>query len=258
MQIDAPFVWNAIGDLGLGAALDNAERPSRVAAANVSTPDVSEAKTEAPPEIPWSAIDTQCGATLPAGLTEFPAESDSPASPVERSGMQRWLAGAAAAFLVVSASVGAVAWYTGAETDEGQAVTVLVPPPPAPKPSEPVVAPPRVEALPAPAAQATQTVQPAPAGRAAAPAAAVPSARRGYSILVASFENRERAERLVEELTNAGFGAHAVERNGGAAQERFTLVRVTGYTSALDVQRDLQRIRELPGGYSDARVVEQQ
>jgi cell division septation protein DedD len=78
----------------------------------------------------------------------------------------------------------------------------------------------------------------------------------GYSILVASFENRQRAERLVEELTNAGYGAHAVERDGGAAYGRLTQVKVSGYTSAIDVQRDLQRIRELPGGYSDARIVE--
>jgi hypothetical protein len=34
-------------------------------------------------------------------------------------------------------------------------------------------------------------------------------------------------------------------------------VNVEGYTSVIDVQRDLQRIRELPGGYGDARIVEQ-
>jgi hypothetical protein len=33
-------------------------------------------------------------------------------------------------------------------------------------------------------------------------------------------------------------------------------VTIGGYTSAIDVQRDLQRIRELPG-YADARIVEQ-
>jgi hypothetical protein len=35
------------------------------------------------------------------------------------------------------------------------------------------------------------------------------------------------------------------------------LVQISGYASAIDVQRDLQRVRALPGGYSDARVVEQ-
>jgi hypothetical protein len=33
-------------------------------------------------------------------------------------------------------------------------------------------------------------------------------------------------------------------------------VNVGGYTSAIEVQRDFQRIRELPGGYTDARIVE--
>jgi hypothetical protein len=48
-----------------------------------------------------------------------------------------------------------------------------------------------------------------------------------------------------------------VQRTGGAVNGRFTLVRVGGYASVADVQRDLQRIRELPGGYGDARIVEQ-
>ena len=97
-------------------------------------------------------------------------------------------------------------------------------------------------------APAVQSVQPAQADRAVGATAAVPAARRGYSILVASFENRGRAERSVEELTNAGFGAHAVERDGGQRTARFTLVRVTGYTSALDVQRDLAADPRAAGG----------
>ena len=112
--------------------------------------------------------------------------------------------------------------------------------------------PPRVD--PAVAQAATVPAQ-ATRSKSAAPAPApVGPERHGYSILVASFENRERAERLVEELTNAGFAAKAV---GGVANGRFTLVRVVGYTAASNVQRDLQRIRALPGGYGDARIVEQ-
>jgi len=57
-------------------------------------------------------------------------------------------------------------------------------------------------------------------------------------------------------LTDAGYGARAVERDGGPGRGRFVQVQVNGYTSPDDVQRDLQRIRELPGGYSDATVVE--
>jgi hypothetical protein len=86
--------------------------------------------------------------------------------------------------------------------------------------------------------------------------AAVAAARGSYTILVASFKRAETADRAVEELTNTGFGARAVERDGGAQRGRFVVVMVSGYTSAIDVHRDLQQIRALPGGYTDARIVE--
>jgi len=76
----------------------------------------------------------------------------------------------------------------------------------------------------------------------------------GYSIVVESFEQQSRADRLVEELIAAGYAAHAEEREGGP-NGRILQVTISGYTSATDVQRDLERIRELPG-YSDARIVE--
>jgi hypothetical protein len=47
-----------------------------------------------------------------------------------------------------------------------------------------------------------------------------------------------------------------VEIDGGAARGRFVQVRIGGYTSGADVQRALQQIRELPGGYGDARIIE--
>ena len=259
MQIDAPFVWSAIEDLGLSIAVGNQDPPARSVAATASRPPaIPEAPAQPAEEIPWSTIDTQCEAASPIGLAEFPAEANAPAFQgvaVGRSGMgQRWVAGAAAIVLAVSASVGAVGWYAGAQSLEDQAVAALVPPPPAPVFSQPVSVPPRVEPLSPPA---LQSVQPAQADSTVRAAAVVPAARGGYSILVASFERRDRAERLVEELTTAGYRARAVDLDGGAAHGRLTLVRVSGYTSAIDVQRDLQRIRELPGGYSDARIVEQ-
>jgi hypothetical protein len=96
---------------------------------------------------------------------------------------------------------------------------------------------------------------PAPAPPRAA-AAAVPGAPGTFTILVASFKSTQTAARVVDELTNAGFGARAVERDFGAARGRYMVVMVSGYMSAIDVQRDLQRIRALPGGYADARIVE--
>lgn len=79
-----------------------------------------------------------------------------------------------------------------------------------------------------------------------------------YTIVVASFTSQERAERLVEELINAGYRARAVERDWGPPRGRLVQVNVGGYASAVDVQRDLQQIRDLPGGYRDARIVERQ
>ena len=76
--------------------------------------------------------------------------------------------------------------------------------------------------------------------------------------MVASFTSQARAERLVEELTNAGYRAQAVERDWGPPRGRLLQVNVGGYTSAIEVQRDLQQIRELPGGYRDARIVERE
>jgi hypothetical protein len=60
----------------------------------------------------------------------------------------------------------------------------------------------------------------------------------------------------VEELTSEGYRAHALERDWGAPRGRLVQVNVGGYASEIDVHRDLERLRELPGGYSDARIVE--
>jgi cell division septation protein DedD len=78
----------------------------------------------------------------------------------------------------------------------------------------------------------------------------------GYEIVVATFASRARAERLVEELTSEGYRAHALERDWGAPRGRLVQVNVGGYASEIDLYRDLERLRGLPGGYSDARIVE--
>ena len=68
----------------------------------------------------------------------------------------------------------------------------------------------------------------------------------------------ERAQRLVEELTSAGYRADVVEHDWGPPRGRLLQVNVGDYASATDVQRDLQQIRALPGGYQDARIIERQ
>jgi len=257
MQVDAPFVRAAIADLGLNAATGVEEQPSRRAAASSGEPlDMPEAPAKL--VIPmFETIDTPAETDSSRGLAQFHAEGDLPVSrgeSVERSGTRfRWLVGAAAALLALSAFGAPARWYAEGQAVDGPTIDALIPAAPPVALSEPVSGPPRVEPS---SSQALQSVQSAES-RSAAASVPVAAERRGYSILVASFQNRDRAERLIEELTSAGFDAKAVERDGGAAHGRLTLVRVSGYTSALDVQRDLQRIRELPGGYGDARIVEQ-
>jgi cell division septation protein DedD len=84
----------------------------------------------------------------------------------------------------------------------------------------------------------------------------VAAERHVYTILVAAFTSADRARRLVEELVSAGYAADAAEVDGGPTRGRFVQVKIGGYTSEPEVQRALQQIRELPGGYTDARIIE--
>jgi cell division septation protein DedD len=92
-------------------------------------------------------------------------------------------------------------------------------------------------------------------GASAIDGAAAAGAPENYIIQVASFEGRTRSGRLVEELTIAGFRAREVQLDLGPPRGRLWQVIVGGYSSALEVQRDLQRIREMPG-YKDARLLD--
>jgi hypothetical protein len=179
-------------------------------------------------------------------------ESSSEHTSIERSRSRfRWVAGAAAV-LTASASIGAPAWYSRAQVVDSQELAAMVPPRPAVTLPEPAVLP-----LPVEAPSLTSSLPQVPVS-AAVPTvrSAAPKSHSGYSIVVASFQNRDRAERLVSELVNAGYGARTVDRDGGPAG-RLVQVQISGYTSAIVVQRDLQRIRELPGGYGDARIIGQ-
>jgi len=84
---------------------------------------------------------------------------------------------------------------------------------------------------------------------------ATASEYRNYTIVVASFTNSDRAQRLVEELTTAGYRARVVDHDWGPPRGRLLQVNVGGYASATDGQRDLEQIRQFPGGYRDARIV---
>jgi type II secretory pathway predicted ATPase ExeA len=264
LQVDAACVSTAIDDLGLSVSRDGrgqaaqpmspisvpapeiaAEPPATVALAEISMPSTS---VSADP--------------VPSALANFKAESGAPSARIDDSRSARKplrrMAVAAAAVLTVLASIGAPAWYLGASEIDGRELTAMVPERPT------LVLPPPVQLPPEPDPSVVLPSQPASAGpvssaapsaqtTAAAPLAAPPLAR--YAIVVASFQSPDRAARLVEELVNAGFGAHTTERRG--ATGRLVQVQISGYTSAIDVQRDLQRVREMPGGYADAQIVDQ-
>ncbi len=76
-----------------------------------------------------------------------------------------------------------------------------------------------------------------------------------YSIQVASFTSRDRADRLVSELARVGFQARAAEFNLGPPRGLVLQIRIDGYESAEGAARDLARIRELPG-YEDALLLQ--
>jgi cell division septation protein DedD len=176
-----------------------------------------------------------------SGLSEFLSESaDDPAS---QSTPWRKLAGVAAAALVaLTATLAGSMWYLSAQTIDTGQVTELLPPPPRPRVGETLVP---------VAADATAPGEPTDS---AIPASADRTLTEDYVIQVASFKGRSAALRSVEELKSAGYRARAEEVFLGS--DRWIQVLVGGYSSAIDVERDLQRVRELPGGYTDARLLE--
>ena len=123
-----------------------------------------------------------------------------------------------------------------------------------------------VEAVSLPARPTWTTSVPPPAsprlvrpGRGSASSTSSPTSVRqandgSYAIQVATFESRQRADRLVEELARAGFRARSVEFNLGPPRGIVLQIRLDGYVTAQDAERDLVRIRELPG-YADAHLL---
>jgi len=254
LLIDGQFVWEALDDLGLStvprqepATRETSETPTSEAV--VVAPSAAPAT---PPPVTEVAAPREAGAPVLVDLPELPAaeleswwskQGQAPV-PVERPAVrQRWAAAAAASFVLVSASIGVPAWYSRVFVD-AQAIAAITPPSPAPVSFQPADGPRVDAALPSES----------PGGVAASGAAPVSGSR--YTILVAAFTTGDRAERVVQELANAGFAADAVEVDGGPERGRFVQVKIGGYTSPTDVDRALQLIRALPGGYRDARVIQ--
>ena len=244
-QIHSELVWDAIDDLGY--AQDDHERsvgektaaPQPVVPLPVPVP---------PPTLEADTIASFKVEEPSPALEEFRSEADLPvARPTSRAPSatrRQWAAVAVASTLIVVASVGVPAWYVRAHTLDNDVVAAPQPP-----------LPPRTFSAPSVVTPSLETVTASSPKDTAVSSSATTVADEGnYTIVVASLSNPERALRLVEELTTAGYRAYAVEHDWGPPRGRLLQVNVGGYASAIDVQRDLLHIRELPG-YSDARIV---
>jgi type II secretory pathway predicted ATPase ExeA/cell division septation protein DedD len=243
-HIEAPFVWDAINDLGSAHAVSDRTTAKRPSSQDVGAPEAS------PNRVPIATAGAQTE-TNSALVEEFRSEAElsARAPSLELLRNRRRRAAIAVASIVAGASLGVPAWYLHARVVSAEVVATPEPPPPPHMFSAPEVTRPDVELK-------TET---SPDDNGAAPGAdktAATAAR--YTILVASFTTPESAERAVAELTNAGYRAHAVDRDWGLPRGRLVQVSVGDYASAAAAQRALQQIRELPGGYHDARIIEHQ
>jgi len=261
-QIDLPVIWDALEDLALDGSAR--VRPS----ARFETPPVSMASATISEQSVTSAT-IAVGRAPGVGEAEAVAAGDDAVSrgrsAKRDAARSQWVPWATAVVLAGAVAAGALAWYVRVQPTNDPTLTPPARLLPTQAATSTATLAPQVNLILPPSSE-TQGVVHA-AVRASHPttivgaskivsAPAVPGAPASYTILVASFKSAESAARVVDELTNAGFGAHVVERDGGAARSRWMQVMVSGYTSAIDVQRDLQQIRALPGAYADARIVE--
>jgi general secretion pathway protein A len=269
--IDSKFVWEAIADLDLipasGAATTSRENTSTVSPAHpvISAPEQLPPVTPFPvtlprtdegpsglPEFPLETLVMPPAVIIPrideasSRLLEFAVKSEPPDAPPETVRLPRaWGRVAAVLLLTLAASVSAAIWYLRVESASRDGVATLLAPPP-PTLVQPVITPGLPDAPVASTGLPDDLVAPV--------ASATPAAGGDYLIQVAFFASRERAATLVAELTTAGYRAREVQRDFGPPRGRLWQVIVGGYTSVLDVERDLRRIRELPA-YSDAHLI---
>jgi type II secretory pathway predicted ATPase ExeA/cell division septation protein DedD len=269
--IDSKFVWEAIADLDLTPA-SGAETTSRESSSTASpAPPVISAPEPLPLVTPFSVTIPRADEAA-SGLPEFPLEtrvmppaviipridegsprllefavkSEPPDAPPESARLPRPRGRVAAVlFLTIAVSVSGAIWYLRVESANRGGMTTMPPPPP-PTLIQPVITPQLPDAPAVSSGLPDDLVAPV--------ASATPAAGSEYLIQVAFFASRQRAATLVAELTTAGYRAREVERDFGPPRGRLWQVIVGGYSSALEVERDLRRIRELPA-YSDAHLI---
>jgi general secretion pathway protein A len=227
--VESALINEAAKSLGIA-------EPGRDApAVRIETPVVDGTLPSVAEPVKAAAVPVRPLSGTPQILSEFAAEADL-AGPLSSPRLGRIAAALALVAVVVTAIV--AIWALSFTTQPVAVDAAMLP------------APPRwVSEVPALAA-----IKVAGAS-AAVPAAAVQEANDGsFAIQVASLTSRARADRLVAKLAQAGLRARTVEFNRGAPRGVVLQIRVDGYKTAADADRDLMRIRELPG-YGDARLL---
>jgi hypothetical protein len=204
-------------------------------------PSTPEVKPRAAEVMKAASVPVTRPPSPPQILSDFAAEADLAASGAEPRA-QRLALALLIACIVLAGIVAVWVFYFTGSTSELETAAL----PPAPKwRSE----------LPAFTAPSSETVAIREESDSSTTAAAVHAANDGsYAIQVASFESRTRADRLVSELAQAGFRARSVEFDLGSPRGIVLQIRLEGYQNAADAERDLARIRELPG-YEDAHLL---
>ena len=224
-RIEPNFVWDAMGDLGLEirAAQPPAPAQSKSSAPAPKAPafELPKALALEPPSVaaPKTAPLMRSAIPVPRPdrdrevLTDFPSEST--VQSATNDGIARGWMLVGAATLLALVAIGVMFAY--ARLQAASDVPDL--------------------RFPAPPAKVTATFP-----------AIVPH----FAIQVASFQTAARAERLAQQLTNAGYDARAIELNLGQI-DHIVEVMVGDYATEQDATRDLTALRSQLG-FSDARV----
>jgi general secretion pathway protein A len=238
MLIEPSLILEAVTSLGIEAPVSEAEVTRVELSADVKKPEPVPAPPPAIEIIKPVAMPVTHMAGSPQILSEFAAEADL-AGPLGGTRTNRLAIALLVLALAIAAGMAAGFLYYQAQSVDVNAATLPV----RPQWTSAQAILPAVHTIASEVASSTS------------PPATVRANDGSYSIQVASFTSRNRAERLVTELTRAGFKARAVEFNLGTPRGLVLQIRIDGYESAQGAARDLARIRELPG-YEDALLLQ--
>jgi general secretion pathway protein A len=232
--IESALIDEAVASLGLEMPATKAAIARVEAPADKPAPDARAAAEV----VKKAAVPVAARPASPHILSEFAAEADL-AEPLSGARYRRINIALVIAALVIAGGVAAYFLYLATRPVDVDALSAALP-----------ARPQWTSEVPAPLPSRARITR----GLAAPPASVREANDGSYAIQVASFESRDRADRLVAELTAAGFRARMVEFNLGPPRGIVLQIRVDGYTGAQDAARDLARIRQLPG-YADAHLL---